>query len=159
MKSSSTYLLFCCPDYYLTLGESSAQDPLLSDSAWNFHFQFTGIIQYNASFHSTYIGQNSFLPDAASAYSVTTTAFLGRKLWSGASVYFNPEMAGGQGLSSTLGIAGFPNGETFRIGADQTVVYVARIFIRQQFTLDKENFDTLDDGTNQVKERVSQKTY
>ncbi|HSZ32904.1 MAG TPA: carbohydrate porin, partial [Puia sp.] len=134
-----------------------AQDPLLSDSAWNFHFQFTGIIQYNAPFHSTYIGQNSFLPEAARAYSVTTTAFLGRKLWSGASVYFNPEMAGGQGLSSTLGIAGFPNGETFRIGADQTVVYVARIFIRQQFNLDKNNFDTLEDGTNQVKERVSQK--
>ena len=136
---------------------TQAQDPLLSDSAWNFHFQFTGIIQYNAPFHSAYIGQNSFLPDAARAYSVTTTAFLGRKLWSGASVYFNPEMAGGQGLSSTLGIAGFPNGETFRIGADQTVVYVARIFIRQQITLDKNNFDTLDDGTNQVKERVSRK--
>jgi high affinity Mn2+ porin len=134
-----------------------AQNPLLSDSAWNFHFQFTGIIQYNAPFHSPYTGQNSFLPEAARAYSVTTTAFLGRKLWSGASVYFNPEMAGGQGLSSTLGIAGFPNGETFRIGADQTVVYVARIFVRQQITLDKNNFDTLDDGTNQVKERVSRK--
>ena len=90
-------------------------------------------------------------------YSVTSTAFLGRKLWSGASIYFNPEMAGGQGLSSTLGIAGFPNGETFRIGADQTVVYVARIFIRQQINLDKVHFDTLDDGMNQVKERVSRK--
>ena len=84
-----------------------AQNALLSDSAWNFHFQFTGIIQYNPSFHSPYIGQNSFLPKAERAFSVTTTAFLGRKLWPGASVYFNPEMAGGQGLSSTLGIAGF----------------------------------------------------
>lgn len=129
----------------------------MSDSAWNFHFQFTGIIQYNAPFHSPYIGQNSFLPEAARAYSVTTTAFLGRRLWKGASVYFNPEMAGGQGLSSTLGIAGFPNGETFRIGADQTVVYVARIFIRQQINLDKTHFDTLNDGTNQVKEIVSRK--
>jgi high affinity Mn2+ porin len=134
-----------------------AQDPLLSDSAWNFHFQFTGIIQYNAPFHSPYTGQNSFLPNAERAYSVTSTAFLGRKLWSGASAYFNPEMAGGQGLSSTLGIAGFPNGETFRIGSDQTVVYVARIFIKQQINLDKNHFDTLEDGTNQVRERVSQK--
>ena len=135
----------------------SAQDALLSDSAWNFHFQFTGIIQYNPPFHSPYLGQNSFLPQAARAFSVTTTAFLGRKLWPGASIYFNPEMAGGQGLSSTLGIAGFPNGETFRIGADQTVVYVARIFLRQQINLDKEHFDTLDDAINQVKERVSTK--
>jgi high affinity Mn2+ porin len=133
------------------------QDPLLNDSAWNFHFQFTGIIQYNAPFHSPYTGQNSFLPNAARAFSVTSTAFLGRKLWSGASIYFNPEMAGGQGLSSTLGIAGFPNGETFRIGSDQTVVYVARIFLRQQITLDKNHFDTLDDGINQVRERVSRK--
>jgi hypothetical protein len=46
---------------------------------------------------------------------VTTTAYIGRKLWSGAAIYFNPEMAGSNGLSSTLGIAGFPNGET-RIG-------------------------------------------
>ena len=134
-----------------------AQDALLKDSAWNFHFQFTGIIQYNPPFHSPYIGKNSFLPKAARAYSVTTTAFLGRKLWSGASIYFNPEMAGGQGLSSTLGIAGFPNGETFRIGVDQTVVYVARIFIRQQINLDKAHFDTLDDDINQIRERVSRK--
>src|SRR6266478_5099932 len=83
-----------------------AQDALLKDSAWNFHFQFTGIIQYNPEFHSPYSGQNSFLPKAERAFSVTTTAFLGRKLWHGASFYFNPEMAGGQGLSSTLGIAG-----------------------------------------------------
>jgi high affinity Mn2+ porin len=133
------------------------QEPLLSDSAWNFHFQFTGIFQYNPTFHSPYVGQNSFRPEAAGAFSVTSTAFLGRKLWPGASIYFNPEMAGGQGLSSTLGIAGFPNGETFRIGADQTVVYVARIFIRQQINLDKEHFDTLDDAINQVRERVSTK--
>lgn len=135
----------------------NAQDALLNDSAWNFHFQFTGIIQYNPSFHSPYLGQNSFLPKGERAFSVTSTAFLGRKLWPGASVYFNPEMAGGQGLSSTLGIAGFPNGETFRIGADQTVVYVARIFLKQQINLDREHFDTLDDGINQVKERVSSK--
>lgn len=134
-----------------------AQDALLKDSAWNFHFQFTGIIQYNPEFHSPYIGQNSFLPKSDPAFSVTTTAYLGRKLWTGGSIYFNPEMAGGQGLSSTLGIAGFPNGETFRIGADQTVVYVARLFIRQQVTLDKEHYDTLEDGVNQIREIVSRK--
>ncbi len=136
---------------------SHAQDALLTDSGWNFHFQFTGIIQYNPAFQAPYSGQNSFLPEAGHAYSVTTTAYIGRKLWKGASVYFDPEMAGGAGLSSTLGIAGFPNGETFRIGADQTVVYVARIFLRQQISLDKEHFDTLDNDINQLKERVSRK--
>lgn len=134
-----------------------AQDALLKDSGWNFHFQFTGIIQYNPSFQAPYSGQNSFLPEKAHAFSVTTTAYIGRKLWQGAAIYFDPEMAGGTGLSSTLGIAGFPNGETFRIGAAQPVVYVARLFLRQQITLDKNHFDTLADGINQLKEVVSRK--
>ena len=134
-----------------------AQDALLKDSGWNFHFQFTGIIQYNPAFQAPYSGTNSFLPQSNHAYSVTSTAYIGRKLWSGASAYFDPEMAGGQGLSSTLGIAGFPNGETFRIGATAPVVYVARLFLRQQIILDKEHFDTLDDGINQLREIVSRK--
>jgi high affinity Mn2+ porin len=134
-----------------------SQNALFSDSGWNFHFQFTGIIQYNPGFNAPYSGQNSFQPLAEHAYSVTTTAYIGRKLWSGASVYFNPEMAGGSGLSSTLGIAGFPNGETFRIGAAQPVVYVARLFIRQHISLDPLHFDTLAEGVNQIKEIVSRK--
>ena len=137
--------------------ELHAQDPLLKDSGWNFHFQFTGIIQYNPAFRSPYAGENSFQSKSARAYSVTTTAYIGRKLWSGAGIYFNPEMAGGEGLSSTLGIAGFPNGETFRIGAPQPVVYVARIFLRQQINLDCKHFDTIPEGINQIREIVSQK--
>jgi high affinity Mn2+ porin len=137
--------------------EVHAQDALLKDSGWCFHFQFTGIIQYNPVFTSPYAGQNSFISKSARAYSVTSTAYLGRKLWSGASIYFNPEMAGGEGLSSTLGIAGFPNGETFRIGQPQPVVYVARIFLRQQINLDNTHFDTIPEGVNQVREIVSRK--
>jgi high affinity Mn2+ porin len=155
MKHFIRQILFIIP--VVCMFEAQAQEPLLKDSAWNFHFQFTGIIQYNPAFHSPYIGQNSFLPKPERAFSVTTTAYFGRKLWTGGSIYFNPEMAGGQGLSSTLGIAGFPNGETFRIGADETVVYVARFFMRQQITLDKVHFDTLEDAVNQIKERVSSK--
>src|SRR6195952_824738 len=137
--------------------EVYAQDALLKDSGWNFHFQFTGIIQYNPSFQSPYSGQNSFSSKSARAYSVTTTAYIGRKLWTGASLYFNPEMAGGEGLSSTLGIAGFPNGETFRIGAAQPVVYVARLFLKQHFNLDATQLDTLQDANDQLKEIVSRK--
>lgn len=134
-----------------------AQDALLKDSNWNFHFQFTGIIQYTPGIHSPYAGQNSFKATKEKAYSVTSTAYMGRKLWQGASIFFNPEMAGGEGLTSTLGIAGFPNGETFRIGTSQPAVYVARIFLRQQISFDKEHLDTLYEGINQVKEIVSSK--
>ncbi len=130
-------------------------DALLKDSGWNFHFQFTGIIQYHPGFHSPYSGVNSFQSVAEQAYSVTTTAYIARKLWNGGAIYFNPEMAGGEGLSQTLGIAGFPNGETFRIGEPKTEVYVARIFLRQNISLDKDHMVDLEDGPNQGKERVS----
>jgi high affinity Mn2+ porin len=154
MHSVFRFLLIICLIYS---GQSRAQEPLLRDSGWSFHFQFTGVVQHNAAFQSPYSGQNSFLSPSDHAYSVTTTAYIGRKLWSGASVYFDPEMAGGKGLSSTLGIAGFPNGETFRIGEASPVVYVARIFLRQQIPFDKDHYDTLEDGINQVRERVSRK--
>ncbi len=129
-------------------------DALLKDSGWSYHFQVTGIIQAHPSFNAPYSGQNSASDKNERAFSVTSTLFIGRKLWQGASLYFNPELAGGKGVSSTLGIAGFPNGETFRIGDPEPVVYIARIFIRQHIALDKEHFEEINGDANQVKERV-----
>src|SRR5215831_14599296 len=91
-------------------------DALFNDSVWTAHFQFTGVVQGHPTFTVPYTGQNSLQGEHEQAFSSTATLYIGRKLWKGASVYFNPEMAGGKGISSTLGIAGFPNGETFRIG-------------------------------------------
>ena len=156
MNPLHRYLLFSAISFFSCFS-LCAQDALLRDSGWNFHFQFTGVVQYNPEFSSPYSGQNSFLPAADPAFSVTTTAYIGRKLWRGGSVYFDPEMAGGKGLSSTLGIAGFPNGETFRIGDPAPVVYVARIFLRQQISFDRDHYDTLEDGINQVREIVSRR--
>jgi high affinity Mn2+ porin len=130
-------------------------DALLKDSGWNYHFQFTGILQGHFAFRSPYSGINSLQNDYEQAYSVTSTLFLGRKLWRGASIFFNPEMAGGAGVSSTRGVAGFPNGETFRIGDPAPAVYTGRIFLRQHITLDKDHYEELSDDKNQVKERVS----
>src|SRR5580692_1708355 len=130
-------------------------DALLKDSGWNYHFQFTGILQGHPPIHAPYSGQNSLNADYEQEYSVTSTLYLGRKLWKGAAIYFNPEMAGGAGLSQTLGIAAFPNGETFRIGDPAPTVYVGRIFLRQHIFLDKDHFEEITDDVNQVKERVS----
>lgn len=141
----------------LTILHTSAQtdDALLRDSGWSYHLQFTGILQGHPNFHAPYTGQNSSTPQHERAYSVTTTAYLGRRLWTGAALYFNPEMAGGKGFGSTLGIAGFPNGETFRIGNPEPTVYVARIFLRQHIFLDKEHYEDIPGDANQVAERVS----
>jgi high affinity Mn2+ porin len=134
----------------------SAQDhPLFTDSGWSFHFQFTGILQGHPTFHSPYSGQNSLQSGQENAFSVTSTMDFGRKLWQGASLFFDPEMAGGKGMSSTLGVAGFPNGETFRIGDPQPTVYVARFFFRQYINLDKEHWEQIPEDVNQVGEKVS----
>ncbi|HEY4110974.1 carbohydrate porin [Puia sp.] len=144
---------------FMTLfaGSVTAQtnDALFKDSGWSTHFQFTGVVQGYPHFSSPYSGQNSLQPNGQHAYSVTTTAYLGHSLWKGASLFWNPEMAGGRGVSSTLGIAGFPNGETFRIGNPEPTVYTGRLFLRQHIFLDKDHFEQLADDQNQLSERVS----
>ena len=155
-KPGSIYLSLLAMFALASLCTSAqSDDALLKDSGWSYHLQFTGILQGHPTFHAPYSGQNSSSPQHERAYSVTTTAYLGRRLWSGAALYFNPEMAGGKGFGSTLGIAGFPNGETFRIGNPEPTVYVARVFLRQHITLDKEHFEDIPGDANQVAERVS----
>ena len=108
--------------------------------AWSLHFQSTAIVQGHGQFRgNNYDGRNTLSPQADTTLSVTTTLFVGRRLWKGASLFINPEIAGGRGVghrdsqapydeglySAAVGIAGFPNGETFRIGSPRPAVYIA----------------------------------
>ncbi len=102
---------------------------------WSYHFQFTTVEQGHSAFNAAYSGRNSLSNQQESALSVTSTLFLGRKLWKGASFYFNPEIAGGKGISTALGVAGFPNGECFRIGEASPALYVGRAFLRQHIAI------------------------
>src|SRR5690349_14233196 len=71
-------------------------------------FQATVATQAHPSFAAAYSGRNSMRSDAESATSVVMDLFAGVRLWKGAELYFQPEVAGGRGLSSTLGVAAFP---------------------------------------------------
>jgi high affinity Mn2+ porin len=150
--------IFFLPGWLVLLfTQTYGQDdhPLLADSGWSFHFQFTGIYQGHPGFHSPYNGQLSLQANPENAFSATSTLYLGRKLWTGASLYFNPEMAGGKGISSTVGIAGFPNGETFRIGDPTPTVYVGRFFLRQIINLGMDREKVQEDDLNQVRDSSS----
>ena len=70
-------------------------------------------------------------------------------MWKGAAIYFNPEVAGGSGLSGATGIGGAPNGETFRIGDPAPQVYLARLYLRQLWSLGSET-EQVEDDNNQV---------
>jgi high affinity Mn2+ porin len=95
------------------------------------HFQATAIPQGHGDFHSPYASSNSLSPETEVATSFTSTFYIGRKLWDGAEVYINPEILAGEGLSSTLGIAGFPNGEIYRVDNPRPKVSLSRFFVRQ----------------------------
>lgn len=100
---------------------------------YSLKFQMTSIYQYHPAFHADYSGTNSMSPEDEGALSLTSTLYLDVPLWKGATITFNPEMSGGEGLSQAKGLGGFPNGETFRIGDSKPVVYVARMLLEQKF--------------------------
>ena len=126
----------------LSIGSACAQrddslNVISPTGKWSYHYQFTAIMQGHPDFNALYSGQNSLSSKAEQAFSVTSTLFLGRKLWKGASVFADPEVAGGKGMSSALGIAGFTNGECFRIGDPAPALYIGRVFIRQHISLNR----------------------
>lgn len=99
------------------------------------HVQGTEVVQYKPAFRAPYSGPNSLTPEEETRTSITTTLFLGLRPWHGAGLYFNPELAGGSGLSGALGVASSTNGETFRVGDPQPQFYNARLFLRQDIAL------------------------
>ena len=123
---------------------------LLPESdAWNVHAQTTFLPQTYPSFRSPYAGANS-LPGAGQTQATwTTTAFLGVRLWQGGEFYFNPELAQGFGLNSTLGLAGFPNGEAQKAGAAYPKIRAQRYYIKQTFGLGGEQ-EEVADAANQL---------
>lgn len=95
---------------------------------YTFHFQQTLVTQWHPDFSAKYSGPNSFLTHEKSATSITSTIYAGIRPLKDLEIYVNPELAGGEGLSHATGIAGFPNGETFRVGDPKPKIYLARAF-------------------------------
>jgi high affinity Mn2+ porin len=115
--------------------QTKAQDTLSGNAKFTMHFQATSIVQYKPAFNAQYTGDNSLTNEEETKMSYTSTIYLGMRLWKNASLFYNPELAGGSGLSKALGVASATNGETFRVGSVEPALYVARIYYRQLFAL------------------------
>ena len=102
-----------------------------ADSPWSIHGQATFIEQAHPAFSADYSGANSLDPGGEEKHTFSLTVFLGHALWPGAALYYDPEVTMGQGLSDTLGIAGFPNGEGTRASSNTPEYDTARLYIRQ----------------------------
>ncbi len=57
------------------------------------------------------------------------------RLWSGAEIWINGEIDQGFGLDNTLGVAGFPSAEAYKVGDNQPYYRLSRAFIRQTVNL------------------------
>ena len=98
------------------------------------HGQSTFLEQYVFPFRNPYVGQNSLYPNQGRE-TLDATAFLGMRLWQGAELWVNPEIDQGFGLSGTLGVAGFPSGEAYKVGAPVPYLRMQRMFVRQTINL------------------------
>jgi len=99
------------------------------------HGQSTFVGQYHPPFRALYTGPLSLDPQSSEEETVSLSLFLGARLWQGAEVYANPELLQGFGLSNSTGIAGFTNGEAFKVGSRGFIPKMSRLFLRQTLAL------------------------
>jgi high affinity Mn2+ porin len=123
--------------------------PSPANERFSVHGQSTFVEQYHPAFHSAYTGPLSLDPGSDADETLSVSLFLGARLGRGAEVYVDPEMLQGFGLSNTTGIAGFTNGEAFKVGTKYPVFKLSRLFVRQTFALDGET-EALEATQNQL---------
>lgn len=99
----------------------------------NLYYQATSIGQYHGVFNAPYRGTFSFQSYPERDVSLTTTLFLGLRAGNHAQLYFDPEIAGGKGLSAVNGIANAPNGEMPRVATATPKPYLARLYLSYDF--------------------------
>ena len=117
--------------------------------SWNWHVQNTDIVQGYPAFSAKYSGPNSLRPGGEVRETVSLDLLAGARLWKGAEAHIDGLMWQGFGLSRTLGVESFPNGEGFRLGTTIPNVTFARLVIRKTIGLGGEQEKT-EDGPLQL---------
>jgi high affinity Mn2+ porin len=129
-----TALLFAC--HPLMGQQTDAANSASAQSTperLNLYCQATSIGQYHGVFKSPYHGPLSFQNYPERDVSLTTTFFLGFRLSNHAQLYFDPEIAGGKGLSAVNGIANASNGEMPSVQTATPRPYIARLYASYDF--------------------------
>jgi high affinity Mn2+ porin len=127
---------------FLTKGPSAFETDRFA-----FHGQATIIGQYDPPFRAPYSGPQSLTPNQARE-TADATLYAGVRLWQGAEAWINPEIDQGFGLNGTFGVAGFPSGGAYKVGADFPYTRLPRAFVRQTIDLGGD-VQQVDAGLNQ----------
>jgi high affinity Mn2+ porin len=123
------------PPAPMVVKASAAPDPDIV----NFHGQTTFLEQAYPAFRSPYQGPNSLPGGGQGRETWDVSLFAGVRLWRGAELWIDPEIDQGFGLASTLGVAGFPSGEAYKVGQNYPYARLPRAFIRQTIDLGDES--------------------
>jgi high affinity Mn2+ porin len=101
----------------------------------NFHGEYTFVWQGYPAFRSPYQGLQSLPGSGQGRETNDAILAVGLKLWQGAEVWIDPEIDQGFGLADTHGVAGFPSGDSYKLGFDYPYARVNRYFYRQVIDL------------------------
>lgn len=138
------------PDPPATDSRSTGTAPLAPTTELaSFHGQITWLPQAYPNFRALYSGPQSLPPEAGIEATGSVTAYLGLGLWQGGGAYLDPEIDQGFGVGDTLGIAGFPSNEAFKVGRSEPYVRLHRYFLRQVIGLGGDP-ETIGPGQNQL---------
>lgn len=125
----------------------AAGDP---SERWAVHVQSTLVVQAHPAFRSPYRGANSLDPAARGDETFDATLFAGLRLGPRTEVWINPEIDQGFGISNTLGVAAFPSGEAYKVGASTPYLRLQRLFVRHSIDLNGD-VSPVDADLNQLK--------
>ncbi len=120
-----------------------------SPETWGVYGQFTGVSQYHPSFTAPYTGKNSLDPNNVSSATTDLTLFAGIRISGGGELWINAEVDQGFGLSNTVGMAGYPSGEAYKIGENAPYLRLPRLFYRQVINLGGEE-QAIEPAANQL---------
>ncbi len=102
---------------------------------WAVHGQTTFVEQFHPAFRAPYAGPSSMFGGAQGRETLDATLYLGVRPWAGGEAWADMEMDQGFGLSNTLGAAGFPSAEAYKVGKSAPYGRLQRLFFRQTFDL------------------------
>jgi high affinity Mn2+ porin len=91
-------------------------------------------LQGTPGFSSPYAGPNSLTPHQRKE-TIDATLYIGVRPWTDGELWVNPEVDQGFGLSNTLGAAGFPSAEAYKVGKKHPYTRLQRLFFRQTIDL------------------------
>ena len=129
---------------------AAAESPGAANMPQSFalHGQLTYVEQETSAFRDPYRGANSLSPNNGRE-TIDATLYVGRKLWSGGEAWLNAEVDQGFGLDNTVGAAGFPSGEAYKVGKTAPYLRLSRAFVRQTVSLGGAS-QTVDPAQNQL---------